>query len=231
MLSPSERKKARGLLQNLRGEVILELYYKETEVDDFFGRLREAVYEIAKCSELIRVSGPFRSGYHLAPSVRIISSSRRNIRYAALPVGFEMFPFLRACAAPDGENSLNGATVDYLKRLSRNILIQILVAENCPSSPKMVELACRFAFCSSRVNIEVIDISRFHSIEKGIRAVPTTIIEHKQQIIGAAGEKPLLDAIKNAASEEGMIEILASLLTIGKSDRAAEIMLDRPEVR
>ncbi|MFH1148532.1 MAG: HEAT repeat domain-containing protein [Pseudomonadota bacterium] len=234
MLSHSEREKARNLLKDMREGVTLELYYRETEDEIFFGRLRDAVREIAGCSKLIRVSGPFKEDCHLAPSVRIVSSSRQNIRYAALPLGFELVPFLKACTAADGDNSLKDETADYLRGLTRDILIQILVAENCPSCPIMVELACRFAFSSRHVNIEVIDIAHFTSMEteSRIRSVPAAIIDRREQIIGVAGERSLLKAIKNAASEEGLIEILASLLTIGNSDKAREIILaqDRPDM-
>ncbi|MEW5949396.1 MAG: thioredoxin family protein [Thermodesulfobacteriota bacterium] len=227
------QQETRSLLKTLNDRVSLVLL-KNGE-DGLFAELKAFAHKVSGLSDLIMVEETSTTNAHIAPAINLVHSSRSNISYAALPEGGELAPFLRTLAhLGNGTNSLNEDTVHHLRSLKHEVTIEVLITQSCPVCPRMAEMVNQFALCSQKIKVWIVDVGHFPHIREKHRAssAPTTVINDRVQIVGAVNEKELLNWIYKALSEEGLPDVLASLLTIGNSGKALEIITeeDRPDL-
>ncbi len=225
MLDDREINRTKDALEKLEGKI--RLIILKNGRDSFYAGLKQFAYQLASLSDLLTVEESLNTNSHIVPAILIANSSRQNIHYAALPRGAELDPFLRTIIRlGNGRNSLEEDTAQHLQAFDRDINIEVLINKSCPICPRMVELADKFALGSRRVKVWIIDVDHFPHIGRKYHALsaPTTVINGRAQIIGAVHEKELLSWIDKALSEEGLLEVLGSLLTIGNSQGALEII-------
>ncbi len=195
----------------------------------FLTELTLFAQEIAGLSPLIAAEGPLAVDSRLTPALLVTNQDQRSLYYAGLPRGHEIPAFLRNLVRMgNGRNSLKRETVNRLDRLSRDVLVEILVMESCPVCPKAVELACQFATCTDRIIVQVVDVARFPDVARKYRALsaPTVVINERAQIVGSVSEGALSSWIEKAVSEDGLLDVLASLLVVGNSQQAQHILND-----
>jgi len=227
------QEQAKSILKSLNGKVAFVLL-KNGE-GGLFTKLKVFAHQISVLSDLITIEESLAKNGSTAPAINLANSSRGNICYAALPDGGELAPFLRTLVhMGNGTNSLKEDTVHYLLGLNQDITIEVLITQSCPVCPRMVELVNQLALCSHKIKVWIVDVDYFPHIREKHRAAsaPTTVINDRVQIVGAVNEKELLNWIYKALSEEGLPDVVASLLTIGNSGKALEIITEenRPDL-
>lgn len=227
MFNQPEKDKAEHILKGLENRITLKLLKKGKH--GFSAELYQFAHQLARLSDFIAVEESFATNSHLAPAINMASSYKQNIYYAALPRGAELGPFLRTIVnLGNGCIPLKADTLHHLQALNQEITMEVLITKSCPVCPRMVELVNQFALCSHKVKAWIVDVDYFPHIRQKHHAVsaPTTVINNRAQIIGAVNEKELLNWIDKAISQEDILDLLASLLATGNSQRTLEIITE-----
>ena len=173
-------KETRELLEELQG-VSAKV---KVEVHDF-------VKEAALASEL---------GISRIPAIAVCSEKDFGIRFYGIPSGYEFASLVEAIRlVANGEVKLSPESKAFLDGLGTDVHLQVFVTPTCPYCPPAVILAQQMAYYSSRVKADMIEATEFPQLSQkyNVYGVPRTVINDKEFIEGAAGEKQLIEKIKS----------------------------------
>lgn len=229
MISKTAGEEAKKVLGELSSQIKL-IILKDDSDRAFTSKLSEVACEIAGLSPLISVESSGDDSRALVPAIWIQTRTRRNFFYSAIPTTGEFMPFVRTLVLmAKGQNTFEEIVVTRLNALDREILLEVLITENCPFCPKIVELASRLAAFTELVKVHVIDIGRrnYASGSFQVRSVPAIIVNGKILFMGIIDENGITDLIEKATDETKLLELLASNLLMGNAGKTLEIILEK----
>jgi glutaredoxin-like protein len=134
-----------------------------------------------------RPSGPTRAG------------PGRWLKYYGFPGGHEFVTLVETITdISRGTTLLSEKTRRRLRKLKKDVQIQVFVTPACPYSPQMARLAYHMALESPQVTAEVIEASEFPELSQRhqVRAVPTTIVDGSINFPGVVPDNVLMDIIE-----------------------------------
>lgn len=121
-----------------------------------------------------------------------------GIRFFGIPSGYEFVSLVETIKMlSTGTYGLNPETEERLKKIDRDVHLQVFVTPTCPYCPRAVLTAFRFACVSKHVKSDMVEVIEFpHLANKyGVMGVPRTVINEDQYIEGAVPEKVFADKI------------------------------------
>ena len=192
MLTPQELEIARSALEALKNPVALKVNLTK---DGLSKKFRKFVEQLASVSGKLR---PIYITYAAndPPTIEI----KPNLVYMALPGGKEMAPFLQGLISrSSGETSLAERTLSTMAKFITPTKIEVMVSSGCPHCPTVVGLVNQLVMTSTYLEVTIIDITLFADFAQkyNIRAVPTLVIDGREQLVGSTSENLLVDKLAN----------------------------------
>jgi glutaredoxin-like protein len=184
---------------------------------------RQMLEEVAALSDLISLrqhtidddrEAFTRHGVDKIPAVVFLAGdadarSGRWLKYYGFPGGHEFMTLVETIVdLSRGERLLTDGVRKRLRKLKKDVLIQVFVTPSCPYCPQMARLAYHMALESPHITAEVIEAQEFPELSQRfkIRAVPTTVIDGKTMIPGAVPDTVLIDIIERMVGPTGLAE-------------------------
>ena len=180
---------------------------------------RQMLEEVAALSDLISLrqhtidedrKAFARCGVDKIPAVVLPAGDGRWLKYYGFPSGHEFVTLVETIVdLSRGNRLLADAVRKRLRRLKRDILIQVFVTPSCPHCPQMARLAYHMALESPHITAEVIEASEFSELSQQfkVRAVPTTVVDGKVTIPGAVPDTALMDVIERVVQPAPLTEV------------------------
>ena len=214
----------KAILEKLTRTVECALY--RTQENEFGRKLEDFVNEMFRLSpEKIRISRN-RNGADLpaSPCFTIGNQERKTIAYAALPAGHQLAPFLKALEWIGTEPS--PAFSPEHSSISAPAELQVLISEQCPHCPKVVESAILLASRHPLISSCIIDAGQYPDIGRkyGIKSVPATIVDRRLVLNGSVTAERMMELLNIRGTAEFEREAVVSLIENGKIPEAAECL-------
>ena len=140
-----------------------------------------------------------RYGVDKIPAVVLPAGDGRWLKYYGFPGGHEFVTLVETIVdLSRGNRLLADAVRKRLRKLKKDILIQVFVMPSCPHCPQMARLAYHMALESPHIVAEVIEAQEFPELSQRfkVRAVPATVVDGKVTIPGAVPDTALMDIIE-----------------------------------
>lgn len=144
-------------------------------------------------------------GVDKVPAIVIRGRTNRALRYFGSPAQKQFAVLIETLATvSSGDAGLEAETVRLLRKLRSDVSVRVLVTPNCTYSPVMAFNALRFGLQSTRVKVDVIDVTEFPGLLQrvGVPAVPLTVVSDEYATPGVLGESEMAQAILQAAEGE-----------------------------
>ena len=189
----------------------LPIYIPGREECPFCEETQQTLKELAALSEKIRLNvyefsqsteEAARLKVDKVPGTVVRGPLNRPIRFYGFPAGQEFPAFVEDIVdASRGKVELAPETVRQLRKLRREIAIQVFVTPECPHSPGVARLAHQMALESPQISADVVEIREFPRLAERYRvgAVPVIVIEERVVLVGAMDEPTLLAQIVQLA--------------------------------
>jgi glutaredoxin-like protein len=152
-------------------------------------------------------------GVERIPAIVLHVGDGRWLKYYGSPGGHEFVPLVETIVdISRGTNYPSDRIRKRLRKLKRDVRIQVFVAPACPHCPQMARLAYQVALESPHISTEVIESNEFPELSRRyqVRAVPTTIIDEKMSFAGSVPDDLLVDTIERAIRPSPLTEATAA---------------------
>ncbi len=204
-LPPDTKKILQDRFASLKNNVILEVFTKKGENDQFNALTIFFAKELEKISEKIEVRindiGDEKSKkYNVlrSPTV-LINPEEYKIRYSGAPLGEEGRSFIETIIlVSQKESSLSDVSKDILSKVNEPRYVQVFVTLTCPYCPLQVLTAFKAAVERPQfISSECIEISQNIDLaqKNDVISVPQTIINGKKISRGLEPEEQLCNEI------------------------------------
>lgn len=179
---------------------------------------RQMLEEVAALSDLISLRQHTidedretftRYGVDKIPALAFPAGDGRWLKYYGFPGGHEFLTLVETIVdLSRGERLLADGVRKRLRKLRKDVLIQVFVTPSCPYCPQMARLAYHMALESPHITAEVIEAQEFPELSQQfkVRAVPTTVIDGKTMVPGAMPDTALMDIIERVVQPSGLAE-------------------------
>jgi glutaredoxin-like protein len=149
---------------------------------------RQMLEEVAALSDLISLrqhtidedrEAFTRHGVDKIPAVVLPAGDGRWLKYYGFPGGHEFLTLVETIVdLSRGARLLADGVRKRLRKLKKDVLIQVFVTPSCPYCPQMARLAFHMALESPLITAEVIEAQEFPELSQQfkVRAVPTTVV-------------------------------------------------------
>jgi alkyl hydroperoxide reductase subunit AhpF len=221
MLSEDEAAKLRQICKDLENPVDFTLYQKEES--DFGLKMESFLDEISALSEgkIRYMKGHSDSDLPLTPCFQIGSEGQISITYAAVPLGHQFKPFAGAIERIGlGRRPATGVNPDPSDLQAE---LQVLISENCPRCPVVVEAVVQLSGNHSQIVPSIVDAEQFPKMAKefGVKSVPATVLDKRLVLIGNVSSDRLMKLMKSRGTPEFEKEVVQSLVDTGRIPDAA----------
>jgi glutaredoxin-like protein len=185
----------------------LPIFIPGREECPFCEETQQTLKELAALSEKIKLNlyefsesaaEAARLKVDRVPGTVIRGPLNRPVRFYGFPGGQEFPAFIEDIIdASRGKVDLAPETVRQLRKLRREIAVQVFVSPTCPHCPGVARLAHRMALESPQISADVVEIGEFPRLAERYRvqAVPVIVIEERVVLVGALEERDLIAQI------------------------------------
>jgi len=143
-------------------------------------------------------------GIDRVPAIVVCSPGRDRIRFYGAPFGHELMSLLEAIRlTASGESGLSEDSRARMAAMKKPVHLQVFFTPSCSFCPQMVNLANRLAIERSQITATAIDATQYPDLVRryNVNGVPKTIINDALEIVGAASEKEVVEAVVQLAAE------------------------------
>lgn len=209
MLNEQVKSDVKKALSNLKDDVKLVVFTQKMECN-FCSDNRKLMEEVAGLSEKITVelcdfvddkNKVEKYKIDKIPAVAIVGKEDYNIRLYGIPAGYEFSSLIEGIkVVSTGEVALTPDTIEYIKKLDKDIHLQVLVTPTCPYCPKAVITAQHMARLNKKVKADMVEVSEFPQLANkySVHGVPKTVVNETFFLEGAAPDNLVVDKIKEA---------------------------------
>ena len=144
------------------------------------------------------------------PAIILRDKNDRSLHFYGMPSGSEFPSFIETIIdLSQGKSLLSEETISGLRKIKKDINLQVMITPTCPYCPHMARLAYQFSLASPYINTHVIEISEFPELAQRyqVRSVPTIIINEKISMPGAIDEERLLNQLIKTANGDSITEM------------------------
>ncbi len=136
------------------------------------------------------------------PAIVVMGEKDSGIRFFGIPSGYEFMSLLEAMVdVSRGETELSEQTKEALKKLDKEVNIQVFVTPTCPYCPMAVRLAHQMSLESPLVKGAMVEATEFPDLAQKyeVYGVPKTIFNDSVSLEGAVPEEMFLEHLLKAA--------------------------------
>jgi alkyl hydroperoxide reductase subunit AhpF len=176
------------------------------------------VHEWSEASDLAT-----RYAIKRVPATVVRGTLNRPVVYYGLPAGNQFTVLVELMTMVSrGETGITSALKRKLKRLKRDLSLEVYVTLEDPHSPEAVRVAMRLALESAHIRLSIIEIAEFPTLAKdlAVQSVPLLVIDGRVRLGGVPPEAALLDHLLRAGE--------ASAVTVGSRLPGGAVALDLP---
>ncbi len=140
-------------------------------------------------------------GIDKIPAIVIKGKKIYGIRFFGIPSGYEYTSLIEAIIDVSKEKtSLSQKTIEAIKKIDKDIHIQVFVTPSCPYCTIAVRLGHQFALESPRIKSDMVESTEFpHLAQKyNVMGVPKTVINETISVDGAMPEESFLENVLKA---------------------------------
>ncbi len=143
---------------------------------------------------------PKEFGIDKIPAIVVMAEKDVGIRFYGIPSGYEFASLIESIDYVASKPDLSRRVQEELKKIERDLHIQVFVTPMCPYCPEAVKTSHALAAASERVRADMVEISEFpHLANKyGIMGVPKVVVNEKFSFEGSLPELQFWDKIKKA---------------------------------
>jgi NADH-dependent peroxiredoxin subunit F len=150
--------------------------------------------------------------YHVdkVPATMLIGNKVNGIRFYGVTIGHEFPSLLSAIMMVSKDRSgLTPEMEGMVKRIDKDVHIQVIVTLTCPYCPEMVHVAHQFAFVNERITSDMVESSEFPKLTKlyEVYGVPKTIINETHTFDGAIPAAALYMEVLKAVDPDAYRQI------------------------
>lgn len=225
ILTSDELETAREVLQALPRPLVLRVQQTSRP---FSRNFRILIEQLAGITD--KLQPLYESDAEAGPPFLEVKS---NLRYLSLPTGLELAPFLQTLRILSaGGSRLSLRTLKRLETFLIPTRLEAFIAPACPHCPALVVLCSDLALASSYLEVSIVDVTLFPEQvrERGIRAVPTLVINGQERLVGAVREEVLVDRFVNRELAAFHSETFRRILKEGDARKLAATMLAEGEI-
>lgn len=210
LMDEETAKKVRESLDTMVDPVHVIIFVNDKDCQ-YCGDTISIVKEVSGLSERLtyEVKGPEEAksrGIDKYPALIVMKGTPEQhtytgVRFFGIPAGYEFTSLLDAImSVSKGESVLSQEARDELKRLDKDVHLQVFVTPTCPYCPRAVVLAHHMALVSDRVTADMVEATEFQelAIKYQVMGVPKTVINERYSQEGAAPERMIMDLIRKA---------------------------------
>lgn len=220
MFTPLEEKQIEKLNHRLSHDLSVGLISTEDPISDLFQKFCD---ELTRLVPMIRIKREEAASQH-HPQIIV----RSNLRYQAVPAGFELQPFLETLA------SLEPGTLNEAEAIKERLKINkfpanltLFIAPQCGFCPQVVRRLIVLPMTDNRIQLTIIDGALFPEALKThqIQSVPTILLDDQFRWTGSIPLEEIIDAINTRDPFSLGVASLESILKEGGASRLAAMML------
>ncbi|MCD6331615.1 MAG: thioredoxin family protein [Thermoplasmata archaeon] len=166
------------------------------EIKELSDKIELEIHEFNKEKELAE-----KYGVDKIPAILIFGEKEYGVRFFGIPSGYEFSTLIEDIIhVSKGETDLDEKIKEEVRKIDKEVHIQVFVTPTCPYCPTMVHIAHQMAVENEKIKADMIEAIEFpHLAQKyGVVGVPTTIINEKREIVGAVPEEVFMEEIKRA---------------------------------
>jgi glutaredoxin-like protein len=122
-----------------------------------------------------------------------------GIRFFGVPGGYEINSFLTAINEVSGSGeALPGDMIERIKKIEKDVRIEVFITLSCPYCPQAVATAHRIALENPRIKADMVESSTFQhlAIKYNVSSVPKIVINETHEFIGAHPVNVFLEEIE-----------------------------------
>ncbi len=209
LFNESVAQKLTELLGDLKSDVQLAFFTQEIECQTC-AAVREFVEEISSLSDKLHYQvydllgdkeKAAALGVDKIPAIVVLDQNGKDhgIRFYGMPGGYEINSFLGALHEVGGNSEpLPDAFDSRIKKIDRDVHIQVFVTATCPHCPGAVATAHRLALENPHVTADMVDASVFPELTQKYRVmgVPKIVINEDHELVGNQPLGNFLDTIE-----------------------------------
>ncbi len=170
------------------------------ELASLTDKINLTVYELEKEPERAA-----EFGIDKVPAIVVMGDRDYGIRFFGIPSGYEFMSLLESIVdVSRGETELSPETREALKKLQKEVNIQVFVTPTCPYCPIAVRLGHQMALESPLVKSSMIEATEFPELTQKyeVFGVPKTIFNDTLSLEGAVPEEMFLEQVLKAGGVE-----------------------------
>lgn len=179
-------------------------YCKETgdllkELSEISDKISLEVYDFVSDKEIVN-----KYNIKRIPAIAILGDKDYGIRFYGIPSGYEFSTLIEDIIDVSKRTTrLSKEIKERLRKIDKEVNIQVFVTPTCPYCPRMVRTAHQFAIENDLILSEGIEVIEFPHLGNyyNVEGVPKTVINDKEEIVGAVPEMSFLESIEKAISE------------------------------
>lgn len=142
-----------------------------------------------------------RYGIERVPAIVLLDQAGHDtgIRFFGIPGGYEINSFLSATLEVSGvAEDLPADILDRIRKIDKDVHIQVFVTPGCPYCPTAVATAHRMAMENSHIRADMVESNSFTdlAIKYQVSSVPKIVINETHDFIGAQPIQQYLDIIE-----------------------------------
>ena len=209
LFDKNTRKQLQDILGQMQGNVRIILFTQEIECQ-YCKEAHQFAKEIAALDTHLTLSvyklvedKTMADRYEVdkVPALLLLDQDDRDMRmrFYGIPAGYEINTFLWALLAASGKREIIPPEItERIRRIEKDILLQVFVSLTCPNCPDAVLAACFLALENPKIRTEMIESAMFvHlAIRYNVIGVPKTIVNGKTEFVGAMPIPLMLDIIE-----------------------------------
>jgi glutaredoxin-like protein len=206
MIPEEHREHLKSELQTLEKPVKIVMFTQEFECQ-YCVQTRKLLEELTGLTDKVKVEvydfvkdsvKAKDYGVDKVPALVFIGEKDFGIRFYGIPYGYEFQTLIEALKlVSKGQTVLSEHTKEKLKQIKTPVHIQVFVSLTCPFCSMSAVLAYSFAVENDLVKADVVEVGEFLplSLRYMVMGVPKTVINEKQEFVGALPEDLFLEHV------------------------------------
>ncbi|MFP4548935.1 MAG: protein disulfide oxidoreductase [Fidelibacterota bacterium] len=167
------------------------------EVSELTDKLDFTVYDFVKNQDEVKALG-----IKQIPAIALADKDGNDtrMRFYGIPGGYEINSFLTSVVEVSGGGEpLEEAVMERIKKIEKDVHIQVFVTMSCPYCPQAVINAHRLALESPKVVADMVEAGTFPHLSNkhNVTGVPKIVINNgAEELVGAQPLEVILDKIE-----------------------------------
>lgn len=162
------------------------------------GKVQLVVYDIKRDTEIAK-----KYGIDKIPATVFLGKDDKDfgMRFYGIPSGYEFATLVEDIIdLSKGTTRLTAQSKEAIKKVDRDIHIQVFITPTCPYCPKAARLGHQLAMENEHIRADVIEAIEFPDLANnyGVYGVPKTVINDVVEFEGAVPERDFVNYVLEA---------------------------------